>query len=381
MSRVMITGARAPVALHLARLFAFAGHTVFLADSQVWPLARATRHARYLRLPRPNRNLRTYGEALAAIVHIHSIDLIIPTCEEVLYLAAARDLLGIDLPLWALDFARLKNVHNKYSFAQLARFGPVTAPQTHLLSAASDLASLPAGDWIFKPVWSRFGDRVLLRPDGDALANLRPTAADPWVAQTWLPGEELCCHAVTYDGRLIVHQAYRPLWRAGRDKGAGVAVEPVSDRDIDAFVSGFVTTQAWHGHVSFDFRRDGDGRLHVIECNPRATTGAHFFTAADGLPAAMLNGAPTQASGRRALTVPLAMLIYALPQALKTGRLSQWWHDFSHMGNLLSDPDDRATWPFELLALAEIAIGAVRSGQGLKATATADIEWNGGEFI
>lgn len=381
MSRVLITGARAPVALHLARLFAVDGHHVTLADSHAHPLARATRHAGYICLPPPSVSLKAYGKALSAACSTHRIDVIIPTCEEVLYLAAARDLLGVDLRLWAPDFDRLKRVHNKYSFAQLARTGPVTAPETHLLTSPADLESVPAGKWIYKPVWSRFGDRVLIRPDATALSTLRPSRDDPWVAQTWLPGEELCCHAVGHHGQCVARQAYRPLWRAGKDKGAGVAVEPVNDPDVTAFVEGFVADQTWHGHISFDFRRDAAGRLHVIECNPRATTGAHFFIAGDNLPEAILNGTPAQASGKTALTVPLAMLIYALPQALKTGRLRQWQRDFGRMGNLLNDSNDRATWPFELLALAEILTSAVLTGKGLKATATADIEWNGGAFL
>lgn len=377
----MITGARAPVALHLARLFAADSHAVILADSQAWPLARATRFATYVRLPSPNRDLKAYGQAVVDACHTHRIDLIIPTCEEVLYLAAARDLLGFGIPLWAKPFEDLKRVHNKFTFSRLAQSGPVTAPDTHLLTSRADLNQVPAGDCIFKPVWSRFGDRVLIRPDAATLAALTPSEADPWVAQAWLPGEELCVHAVTHHGACVAHQAYRPLWRAGDDKGAGVAVAPVTDDDISAFVHNFVAHQAWHGHVSFDFRRDARGRLYVIECNPRATTGAHLFATGDHLPAAMLDGQATRASGQKALSVPLAMLIYALPQALKTGRLARWRHDMTRMGNLLSDPNDRATWPYELMALGEIMAGALVTGQGLKATATADIEWNGGPFL
>ena len=232
MKRVMITGARAPVALHLARLFATDGHTVILADSQAWPLARATRFATYLRLPSPNRDLRAYGEALVEACHTHRIDVIIPTCEEVLYLAAARGLLGFDIPLWAKPFDDLKGVHNKFTFSRLTPSGPVTAPDTHLLTSRADLDRVPTGEWIFKPVWSRFGDRVLIRPDAATLDALTPSEDDPWVAQTWLPGEELCCHAIAHHGVSVGHQAYRPLWRAGDDKGAGVAVAPVVARGL-----------------------------------------------------------------------------------------------------------------------------------------------------
>ena len=45
MSAVLITGARAPVALHLARELHVAGRRVLLADTLRFPMSRATRTA------------------------------------------------------------------------------------------------------------------------------------------------------------------------------------------------------------------------------------------------------------------------------------------------------------------------------------------------
>ncbi|HVZ29323.1 MAG TPA: hypothetical protein VG839_02945, partial [Asticcacaulis sp.] len=232
MSRLLITGARAPVALHLARLFATAGHAVVLADSQAWPLGRATRFKEALiRLPAPRGNLQGYGKAVAEACRAHAIDLVLPTCEEVFFLAAARDLLGLRLPLFAPDFARLKRVHDKWEFSRLAVGLGADPGETHLLTAPTD--TLPfhetSKQWVFKPVWSRFGERVLIRPTANDLATLSPSSADPWIAQRFLPGEELCAYAIAHSGKLCAVQAYRPVWRAGGDIGAGVAVEPVSE--------------------------------------------------------------------------------------------------------------------------------------------------------
>ncbi|GAB1364172.1 hypothetical protein MASR1M32_34080 [Rhodobacter sp.] len=43
MTRVLVTGTRAPVALHLVRLMAGAGHHVLMADSLPCPMAEASR--------------------------------------------------------------------------------------------------------------------------------------------------------------------------------------------------------------------------------------------------------------------------------------------------------------------------------------------------
>ncbi len=384
MSRVLITGARAPVALHLARLLASAGHTVVLADSHAWPLGRATQLKEALvRLPGPRGNLHAYGEAVAEACGGHAIDLILPTCEEVFFLAAARDLLAFPLPLFAPAFEQLKAVHDKYAFARLATGMGADPAETHLLISNNHINQFRelSYQWVFKPVWSRFGERVLIQPTPDELAGIAPSPADPWIAQKYLAGEELCAYAVAHSGKLCAAQAYRPLWRAGGDIGAGVAVEPIGDPIITHFVELFIAKTQWHGQVSFDFRRDEAGKLYVLECNPRATTGAHFFGREDGLSEAILTGSMSKPTRRAPQTVPLAMWLYGLPSALRQKRFADWKHDLGRMENMLGWPGDRSTTPFMLMALAETFCHAFVTGQSLKTAATADIEWNGEDLV
>lgn len=384
MSRILITGARAPVALHLARLLTAAEHAVVLADSQAWPLGRATRFKdALLRLPAPRENLPAYGEAVAKACRDHSIDLIVPTCEEVFFLAAARDLLGLPLPLFAPGFSLLKTVHDKYAFTRLATDLGADPAETLLLTSPENINPFQetSYQWVFKPVWSRFGERVLIRPSPAELTTLTPSPADPWIAQKHLPGEELCAYAVAHSGTLCAIQAYRPLWRAGGDIGAGVAVEPINEHIISQFMEIFAAKTHWHGQVSFDFRRDEAGKLHVLECNPRATTGAHFFGRDDGLSDAILTGLAATPTRRKPQTVPLAMYLYGLPSALRQKRFAEWRRDLDRMDDMLAWPGDRPTTPYMLMALAETFGHAIATGQSLKAAATADIEWNGEDFV
>ena len=375
---VLVTGARAPAALHLARIFHSAGHRVILADTFRYPMSRATRMKdAYAQLPSPRQSFSDYGAAVAALVAREAPDLIVPTCEEVFYLAAVRDISGIDIPLFAPHFDLLAKVHNKADFAELATGLGADPPPTTRLLARDDLSSLPQPSeaLVFKAAWSRFGSRVLIRPSRAAVEQLRPTAADPWVAQAYLPGEEISAYAVAVAGRLVAFQSYKPTYRVGQ--GAGVAFAPVGDAIARQFVDGLVARLSWTGQISFDFRRDERGELHVIECNPRATSGVHYFGPGDGLDQSILGGRFARASSTAPMTLPLAMLAYGLPYAISHHGLAQWRRDFAGMQDISAWPGDRGLLLAQLRALGEIAIRALRNGTGLVEASVRDIEWDG----
>jgi len=375
---VIVTGARAPSALHLARVFHEAGHRVVLADTFLYPMSRATRmKAHYVRLPSPRKSFSEYASAVAALVAREVPHLIVPTCEEVFFLAAVRDLMGVGIPLFAPHFDLLAKVHNKADFVELAVGLGADPPPTLRFECDEDLSrlSVPTQSLVFKPAWSRFGSRVLIRPSETEVAKLRPTQADPWVAQSYLPGEEISAYAVGTEGRLIAFQSYRPTYRVGQ--GAGVAFEAVDVPVALRFVSGLISRLNWTGQISFDFRRDEEGDLHVIECNPRATSGVHYFGPGDGLARSFLEGDIAQATLKGAMTLPLAMLAYGLPYAWRRDGLAQWRRDFAAMQDISSWPGDRNLLLSQLRALGEIALKALREGRGLVEASVRDIEWDG----
>ena len=375
---ILVTGARAPSALHLARIFHSAGHRVILADTLRYPMSRATRMKdAYAQLPSPRQSFSNYCAAVAALVAREAPDLIVPTCEEVFFLAAIRDRRRIDIPLFAPHFDLLAKVHNKADFAELATGLGADPPPTWRLVSREDLSRLsrPAEELVLKPAWSRFGSRVLIRPSRIAIEGLCPTAADPWVAQAYLPGEEISAYAVAVNGRLAAFQSYRPTYRVGH--GAGVAFEPMDAPVARQFADGLVSRLNWTGQISFDFRRDERGELRVIECNPRTTSGVHYFGPVDDLDKSILEGRAVRASLTAPMTLPLAMLAYGLPYAIRHRGLAQWWRDLAGMQDISSWPGDRHLLLSQLRALGEIAVRAVRDGNGLVEASVRDIEWDG----
>ena len=376
--RVLITGARAPVALHMARLLFAAGRQVHLADSLHHPLAAASRmrHAVH-RLPPVATDPEGAAQALAHVITSERITCVIPTCEEVLWLGRIWQDHAMPAPLFAPDSARLEQVHHKARFIALCRDLGHVVPHTTLLHSPKDAARLApeARQLVFKPVWSRFATQALIRPDPARLSRIQPSPRRPWVAQEFIAGQELCAYAIAHAGRIAALSVYRGVIRAGA--GASVSFAPVEDAAVARFVTNFVAATGWTGQISFDLIRRDDGAVLPIECNPRATSGLHFFRDPAAFAGALAGGPAITPDVRDPQGVRLALWVYGLPAVLRTGGVGRLRAALRGTGDVMDWPGDRLTIRDQLRSLAEFARIAVNHSISLQAASTRDIEWNG----
>lgn len=370
---VLILGARAPACLEWARAFNTAGWRVTTGDSMRWPVSRfckASNH--YIRLPEPRTRTTDWLEAIRLAVIRHQIDLVLPTCEEAFYLAYGQ----AQLPCKVLtsDFELMHRLHHKGRFAELVRGWPVQTPETRLLQtpvAPGQFAN--STDWVFKPAYSRFARQTLLQPAQHQLRTISPTAQQPWVAQRFVAGQEHCSFSLLVNGKLTAHAVYKPRYRVGR--GSGIWFEPVDAHPIKAFVEHLGANTGYTGQIAFDYIQDCDGTFHVLECNPRATSGVHLFDdQGTALVNALLGANTLLTPSTRPRQVALAMLLFAAPRnALRR----QFWRDFREARDVTTRPEDIGPLMAQIPALAEIIWRALRGRYGLLAAATADIEWDG----
>lgn len=372
----MILGARAPAALEWARAFHHCGWEVTTADSLRWPSSRFSRSvARHVLLPGPRRDPSRWIETVAGAVASLGVDLVVPTCEEVFYLGAGAE--RIPCRIASMPLRDLADLHHKYRFAVSTRGWPGQAPESHLLEGPQDAARFAptSREWVFKPAYSRFANRVLIRPTTESVLALRPSPEQPWVAQRFVRGREHCSYSILHGGRLEAHACYHPRHRLG--PGSGIWFEPTSPSSIRAFVERFGTVTGFTGQVAFDFIEDDRGRCSVLECNPRATSGVHLF---DDQPRRLVDALLGRGSGDVLLPTHAPRMVGAamfLTGAARLVRDDGFRRDFARARDVMvRRGDPGAVWG-QIPALLEVAGRALARRTGLREATTADIEWDG----
>lgn len=370
---ILVTGARAPIASDLAQAFALSGHHVWVADNLRFPLAAASPHIRGLiYLPPPRTGFPSFVRHLRAACATYAINAIVPTSEEVFWLAGAAPFLPPSVAVRTSPLQVLAELHHKGTFSALASHLGHGAPENHLLSSPADLERLPdPARFVFKPVYSRFATQTLIAPTARALSRVRPTPVHPWLAQTYLHGRELCAYNVASAGRLLLHVAYEPRFRYGT--GASTYFLPVVHAGLRGLCADFIAATAFTGQISFDVIETAD-RLVAIECNPRGTSGVHLAAQQPAALASCLLGetnstTPHFAAQARQLRLPLLLnhpgapfrsvqraLLHAAPDSLRFAGIPVF---------------------AQTAALAELAWHALRRGVSFSRASTADFEWNG----
>ncbi|PTY38813.1 hypothetical protein BGP77_10160 [Saccharospirillum sp. MSK14-1] len=369
---VLITGARAPVALEWARLALAGGHNVWLADSLKWPLGRFVNGIQgYLQLPPPALEMNAFTLQLKQFLHRQNIDLLIPTCEEIFYLAQARAQCGSGAKWLMPEQSLLFQLHHKYqSLSLLDGLASVRTPATRLCESAEQITD--EQNTILKPVYSRFGRQFVAQAKPGVLRTDQIHTDYPWVQQERIEGRALCNYALFENGQLMAHQAYQPCYLL--NQAASSYFDPISDSRLQAFAQQFGQKTGFHGQAAFDFI-DRDGELFCLECNPRATSGLHLlrerlqlnreghFHVADG--------------NARAFRVGFSLpVMFGLP-ALRQGHFRQLLHDYRRADDVLKDKQAplkrRAPW----LALLEMVVRMIRWRKPMTDVSTFDIEWNG----
>jgi len=379
---ILLTGGRAPAALELARLFRAAGHRVILAESFGHPLTRYSRTiTRSYRIPAPNPTGEAFIEAIAEIVRKERVDLLVPTCEEIFHLARGHEASRLPCELFAPAWPQLRLLHSKWDFIRKAEALGFPVPRTWKLESRDDLQDLarrlPVGErFVLKPVYSRFSTRVQFFTAGEPLPDCAPSSSEPWVVQAFVTGRALCTYGIARAGRLTAHAAYAADFTAGQ--GACINFAALEHPGLLAWVQRFVEDEAYTGQIAFDFIETPEGILLPLECNPRATSGVHLFTARDRLDRAILGTSDlcVPRPDARAM-VGLAMLAYGLPAACTPARLCHWIEVVGKSRDVAFRLDDPMPFLHQFVAFTELLQASRRSGTSMLAASTRDIEWNG----
>lgn len=277
MTTVLLTLGRLPKALDLARGFAKAGCRVLVADPYGWTLAGASRHvAREFKVPAPIAGKAAYLAALNQIVVRERVDLVVPVSEETMHVAHLAGMLPEGTRLFTMPPDAVLALHDKASFVRKAAATGLAVPESAPLGSPEAEALSRSGPVVVKPVFSCSGNGLSILRGGEPLPLADP--ARPAVVQRFVEGREHSTCTIAQGGRVVATMVYRGALMSG---SVAVAFERVDVPAIDAWIARFVGETGWSGFISFDFIVDAAGVPYAIECNPRATSGVHFWEPED----------------------------------------------------------------------------------------------------
>ncbi|WP_345817744.1 ATP-grasp domain-containing protein (plasmid) [Paraburkholderia sp. PREW-6R] len=377
--KVLILGARAPVALDHARRFAHQGWQVTVADSIPCLMSGASRAVdASLRISSPRHAPAQFAADIANACDRHRFDMILPTCEEVFFLSRYRQRLPRQIRVLADDFDTLRAVHSKWHFLALAQGCGVNVPESARVGSIEEAREWAgAAPVVLKPEFSRFGVHVRLYRNG--IPDVAPPlpALGNWVAQRYVSGIEYCSYSVADQGRLLAHSLYRPTWRMHRS--SSFYFEPARIGAIRAFVATFVRKLNFTGQVSFDWIQHADGNMSVLECNPRATSGCHLFALDAPLPASLAGTLDEciEPEAAKPHMIGAVMLSAGLIDAFRNRNLRRWIRDYRRAGDVLGTPGDRRPVAGAMSDLISYARLALAQRCNMREAATRDIEWDG----
>ncbi|MDJ0616575.1 MAG: ATP-grasp domain-containing protein [Calothrix sp. MO_192.B10] len=383
---ILITSGRAPITLELARLFSAADYHIFVVDSLPHHLCSYSRFVvKNFVVPPPRQDYHGYINGLIEIIQQENINFLIPTCEDIFYIAYGLDRLTPYCQVFAEPLEKLQPLHNKWEFICRAKQLGLTIPQTWLIESQADLQNILESTTIdkivLKPVYSRFANHVhFLSKPISHIPELEINQNRTWVAQEFIRGQHYCSYSIAHQGQIKAHAVYPTIFTAG--KGSCIYFQAVDCPVIWHWVKTFVAAENFTGQISFDFILTDDGVLYPLECNPRGISAIHLFKPEDCLEKAFFNTnqdiIQPQLNQRAMITI--AMIIYGLPSAIISGRLWEWWKIFIRTKDVIFRIDDPIPFFHLWVVLGQFLIMSWQTKQTLQEVTTRDIEWDGEEI-
>lgn len=169
------------------------------------------------------------------------------------------------------DQITLDTLHNKWSFAQTCAKYELPVPQTVLLSSLdqlnTDILDSVGFPLIVKPLEAESSHGVVRLDSRPALQAYieqgRHYAQLPLIAQAYIPGHDIDISILAANDQILCSTVQSWL-------GDGV-LEFTQHPEMHTIVTRLVQAFHYEGLAHFDMRIDArDGKLYVIECNPRA---------------------------------------------------------------------------------------------------------------
>lgn len=377
---ILLTAARSPVTLEIARLLHSAGHRVFVADTTKLNTSRFSNSVeKTFLIPSPRFYPQEFINTLVHIAKEENISLIVPIYEEILLLAKGKHLFPKDCSIFCSNFELLHELHNKWLFQKKLEQFSIQTPETHLIKDRDDLKKLDFSKiYALKACYSRASLSLKKVSKKTDTSDIVIEPHNPWIAQEWLEGNKFCTYSVCQNGKLLAHSIY-PV-RYAIEGNSCIVFESIHHPEILEWITNFVSKIQFTGQIAFDFIQLPNKKLYAIECNPRATSGIHLFNKSDRIDQAFLNRESNLVLAKEGVQKQIlhGMLMYGWKKnACPSNNIVNFLKSLFSIQDVVYSWKDPLPFLASPLVLKEIWNTSKKYNITMPAAFTFDYEWNG----
>jgi hypothetical protein len=363
--KILITGARAPSSLELARILS-KSNTIYVADSLYFPLARFSFSVqKFFYLKKPIINIQEYKDQLIKIIKENNIEILIPTCEEAFFISKIKDELSKYCYVFVDEIDKMKKIHSKIEVFEIINKDLIKAPKTTVVDLQE--AKLIDSDNIIKIEYSRFGNGVF--KDKNKITKI--DAHNRYLKQEKINGIEYSTYTIAKEGKVIETVIYNSIYRI--KDSSGVFFESVEHSPINDFIEDFISRNNYTGQIGFDII-ERNNEIYLIDANPRATSGIHFLSG--NLDLLNINKCSINKS-KEYKGLLLAVLLLSEGRIYKKKKLLKRIFKYKEVVFRIKDPLPSL---FQFLTLSELFYRKLKYKKNILAASTFDIEWDGKDF-
>jgi len=278
----LLTVGRFPKALTLARSLHRHGVRVLIADPLKRQLCSVSRSvSKNYQVTAPNTDIRAWETDILDIIEEEQVTDLIPVSEEVCHVANLAPKLPEHVRYVGPSTSWIRKWHDKLAFVSHAIDRGVTAPSVFTTADPEARGLVTQTECVLKPRRGCSGTDVSFIPPGSKL----PLPSNDLLVQRKVEGTHLYTLSWVASGRVMATASYHGTTHSGTVAvGFKSAPTPFS---VQQWIEQFLADTDTTGFISFDFILDRGGIAWGIECNPRASSGIHFFNEAWLGPAVM----------------------------------------------------------------------------------------------
>lgn len=280
--KILITSWRSFVSLEFIRILA--GHEIYIQENQEEFICKSSKYIKGVcKTDAPKFEFENYKNQILTFITENKIDIVLPTCEDIFYISRLKyDIENLGCKIICDDFEMLKLFHSKKEIMKISQWLWIQIPKTYEFTSKELLISYiethPDFLYVIKPKYSRFGNFISSNviPKSKSIDEIEiDLDNNSYILQEFIAGQNICSYSIFENGNLVSHLNYNCLLTY--NNGSATFFESFENDDILNFVKIFAKKYNINWQISFDYIIQSDGKVCLIECNPRTTSWLHLL--------------------------------------------------------------------------------------------------------